>query len=131
MLPAAAKRPSRVEALRLRGGVQRSGVRGGRSVGKRDREFRSARKRFVCFWAERPLSGYLSIVPDNRRPGGRSDGKRAAGVAEAAAFLVGGVGAGVVTVVVMNTGCGRRRRVDRARVEPGHLCKKQSDPRSA
>ncbi len=77
------------------------------------------------------MSVYLNIEPDNRRLGGMSQSESAACVAEAAAFLVGGVGAGAMTVVVLNADSGGRRRVDRARVEAGYICQKQSYPRGA
>ncbi len=131
MLPAAATRPSRMEARRLRGGVQWCCGRGGRSVSERNCERRSARKRFARSLNDRPVNVYLNIEPDNRRLSGGSQGESAACVAEAAASLVGVAGSGVVTVVVVNTGSGRRRRVDRARVEAGYFCQKQSYPRCA
>ena len=107
MLPAAAMRPSRVEAQRLRGGDELCGGRGGRSVGKRNREFRRAGERLARLWAYRLLDDDRRIDGHRLRLSIGCHGERATSFAEAAALsLVGGVGSGAVIVAVL---CGGMR----------------------
>lgn len=126
-------RPSRVEAQRLRGGIQLCGGRGGRPVCKRSNEFGRTGQGFPGPGPDEFLICRRDLECSDQRLAGWNQRGRAARGAQAAALIFMRFAVCVV-VVLRNSVVGASRYsvgMDGARVQAGDFCEEQREPGNA